>query len=934
ESPGDVMLTPWPTVGGNQQRSFYRDGCDGLDNDADGLPDCYELRIGLDPNNPADAESDMDNDSVNALLEYQNGTHPFSANSDGDEFPDAYEILFGMDPTSSHFRGSEDVDFDGAETRVEFIAETSPADRNDAPTIGQLLWRYDLPGTLPTTLGIADDEGVFVNAAVTPIDYGQYDYVDAPRDSIVPINLFGKTTSLGNCNGIRFNLEFEGFNEIKAIGSKSPSILENGALLYSDRQVDANFSRITLSTHNRPGTGHLNGIPTSAYALGQRESRAYVAVVKDEGLDADGEELEDTYALRSMSLTNMGTVWSFSLSSAVNGTPAVGKAGNISFGTADGDVVTLNPDGQELWRFNAGSPLNGHPALGENGTVYIGADNGRLYAVNQDVLDWSYATAGKVTGSPAIASDGAIYVGSHDGFLHVLNSDGSLRWTFETGGAIQASPTLGADGMVYFASDDGLVYAIDSAAAAEAANDVNASVTPVWSYNINAIEGMRSSPVLGDDGVLYVASNGGNVYAIYTSSRGLMDSPWPTYGHDSRNTGNISSGSSEPPQLTITAPTTTNFVEGQAITFEANANDPEDGDLSTAIEWLSNLDGTLGTGAQLVVDMLTVGTHEVTARVMDSDGTETSTSLTIQVDVTSIIVTLLTSAEDSTIVGEVVNLSASITGAGAQTYEYRFRVKGPSTDDKWTQLRDYAPSNLFEWDTTEYLGENILQVLARPADGGETPIKSRKKLAVNEPNPATAVALSTDIAQPQVSGTFVTATALASGNNSGPFDYQFEIKAPSAGDSWMVIQPYGASDTVSWNTDQYFGRNVLRVRARKAGTLDKPVQKRKPFWINESEPATKVTLTADLPSPQTAGAQLTLNAAATGGDKGIYEYQFQVRGPSTSDKWEIIQPYSMEYIAMFNTTGLSGTYDMRVQAREHGTQDRPVNRRIKNFVIQ
>ncbi len=47
-----------------------------LDTDGDGMPDAWELRFGLDPLNPADAQEDPDEDSVTNLQEYQRGTHP------------------------------------------------------------------------------------------------------------------------------------------------------------------------------------------------------------------------------------------------------------------------------------------------------------------------------------------------------------------------------------------------------------------------------------------------------------------------------------------------------------------------------------------------------------------------------------------------------------------------------------------------------------------------------------------------------------------------------------------------------------------------------------------------------------------------------------------------------------------------------------------
>jgi hypothetical protein len=49
------------------------------DSDQDGLPDGYEVTMGLDPRNPADAARDVDGDGLSAVEEYRAGTNPASA---------------------------------------------------------------------------------------------------------------------------------------------------------------------------------------------------------------------------------------------------------------------------------------------------------------------------------------------------------------------------------------------------------------------------------------------------------------------------------------------------------------------------------------------------------------------------------------------------------------------------------------------------------------------------------------------------------------------------------------------------------------------------------------------------------------------------------------------------------------------------------------
>ena len=68
------------------------------------------------------------------------------------------------------------------------------------------------------------------------------------------------------------------------------------------------------------------------------------------------------------------------------------------------------------------------------------------------------------------------------------------------------------------------------------------------------------------------------------------------------------------------------------ITLEASANDIEDGDLSSSIQWQSNLDGALGSGSTVITNTLSVGSHIITASVSDSGGESTSDAVTVIVN--------------------------------------------------------------------------------------------------------------------------------------------------------------------------------------------------------------------------------------------------------------------------------------------------------------
>ncbi|WP_086930688.1 thrombospondin type 3 repeat-containing protein [Agarilytica rhodophyticola] len=93
-----------------------------------------------------------------------------------------------------------------------------------------------------------------------------------------------------------------------------------------------------------------------------------------------------------------------------------------------------------------------------------------------------------------------------------------------------------------------------------------------------------------------------------------------------------SSSSNMPPAIAITLPNTgITVTQGSAVTFNGDANDSEDGNISSVITWQSSIDGALGSGASLTTSALSVGSHTITATINDSASLSASDSITIVV---------------------------------------------------------------------------------------------------------------------------------------------------------------------------------------------------------------------------------------------------------------------------------------------------------------
>jgi hypothetical protein len=121
------------------------------------MPDAWETRYGLDPNDPSDATSDIDNDGVAALDEFLAGTIPsgsldIDGNAQYDALTDGLLLLRGMFGLDGDALVAGTVAFDAAftasvdiESRIATLGDLADIDGNgeiDALTDGLLTLRY------------------------------------------------------------------------------------------------------------------------------------------------------------------------------------------------------------------------------------------------------------------------------------------------------------------------------------------------------------------------------------------------------------------------------------------------------------------------------------------------------------------------------------------------------------------------------------------------------------------------------------------------------------------------------------------------------------------------------------------------------------------------------------------------------------------------
>ena len=77
---------------------------------------------------------------------------------------------------------------------------------------------------------------------------------------------------------------------------------------------------------------------------------------------------------------------------------------------------------------------------------------------------------------------------------------GTLQWKFKTGNWVRSSPVIAQDGTIYVGSYDNYIYAIKPDGRLK------------WKFKTG--RGVNSSPAIGKDGTIYVSTDEKNLYAI------------------------------------------------------------------------------------------------------------------------------------------------------------------------------------------------------------------------------------------------------------------------------------------------------------------------------------------------------------------------------------------------------------------------------------
>jgi len=203
---------------------------------------------------------------------------------------------------------------------------------------------------------------------------------------------------------------------------------------------------------------------------------------------------------------------------AIKAAPALSTGGNrVYLASLDGslyayDLASYNASTKSMplrWTFSTNNEIHASPVVALDGLIIVCASNGDIYALidqgSKVEIKWKDLNPkGDISAAPAISKNGRLLLlGTSYAIIALSLDTGARLWQKPLSG-VYTSPVVGIDGAVYVATSDGRLHAF------KADTGEVKWPTPL------SIPGRvaRSSPAIGRDGTIYIGTEDGRVCAI------------------------------------------------------------------------------------------------------------------------------------------------------------------------------------------------------------------------------------------------------------------------------------------------------------------------------------------------------------------------------------------------------------------------------------